>query len=155
MTWCPLHVCVCPKMRHHNIGFAVSYSFVFFLHPMANLFFFSILFLSVFYTSWWDPIRSKFFAGYWDDVIDCCMVPYDVGDNFWAKFFVLLFFRLKFFEKALLHRNFKYHNAHHYLLRAAILLFTFILIANINSKVPSRYLLLICSLYRYVRLILI
>ena len=28
-------------------------------------------------------------ASCWDDVIDCCMVPYDVGDHFWAKFSIL------------------------------------------------------------------
>ena len=28
-------------------------------------------------------------AGYWHDVIDCYMVPYDAGDHFCAKFFIL------------------------------------------------------------------
>ena len=45
--------CVCVLERDaHDISIAVSYCFVLhvFLHSMANLFFFSILLLSVFYT---------------------------------------------------------------------------------------------------------
>ena len=39
--------------------------------------------------AWWDPIRSKPVAGYWHDVIDCSMVPYDACDHFWANFSIV------------------------------------------------------------------
>ena len=62
------------------------------MHPMENLFFQHVYYWVFFTPAWWDSIRLKLVAGYWHDVIDCCMVQYDVGNHFCANFFNIKMF---------------------------------------------------------------
>ena len=82
-------LCVCVlNWDSHHIDIAASYCFVLhlFFAPNGKFVLFQHVCYWVFFTrAWWNPIRSKPVAGYWHHVIDCCKVPYDVGDDFWAK----------------------------------------------------------------------
>ena len=88
---------ICSKMITSIIRYHKAISYIvsitrdrFFCTQWQICFFLACLLLSVFTPAWWDPTRSKLVAGYWHDVLNYFMVPYDAGDHFWTNFSIVL-----------------------------------------------------------------